>query len=111
MKFIFPQNYSFKNKLFGVIDYTTLILNIIWNLFVFCSMNLLISNITIKIFIFVILCLPILLFSIIGFQHENIIQILIYLAKYINSNKLYLYHKNNHSHVRKYSLFLSSGLL
>ena len=24
MKFIFPQNYNFKNKLFGIIDYTNL---------------------------------------------------------------------------------------
>ena len=31
MKFIFPQNYCFKNKLFGIIDYSTLILNIIWD--------------------------------------------------------------------------------
>ena len=30
MKFIFPQNYDFKSKLFGFIDYTTVILNIIW---------------------------------------------------------------------------------
>ena len=29
MKFIFPQNYNFKNKLFGIIDYTNLFLNII----------------------------------------------------------------------------------
>ena len=27
MKFIFPQNYNFKTKLLGFIDYTTLILN------------------------------------------------------------------------------------
>lgn len=30
MKFIFPQNYNFKNKLFGIIDYSSLIFNIIW---------------------------------------------------------------------------------
>ncbi len=24
MKFIFPQNYNFKNKLFGVIEYSTI---------------------------------------------------------------------------------------
>ena len=48
MKFIFPQNYNFKNKF---------------------------------------------LFIIVGFNHENIIYIFIYLIKYLKSNKLYFYHK------------------
>lgn len=102
MKFIFPQNYSFKPKLFGIIDYSTLILNIIWNLFVFCLLNLLIVNLNIKIFLFIILCLPILLFSIIGFHHENILQISIYLIKYLKSNKLYLFNKSTSSYVIEY---------
>ena len=29
MKFIFPQNYKFKNKFLGIIDYPTIILNVI----------------------------------------------------------------------------------
>ena len=48
-----------------------------------------------KIFVFVVLCLPILLFSIIGFNHENLIDIFRYLLKYIKSPKLYLYNKKN----------------
>ena len=35
MKFIFPQNYNFNSKLLGFIDYTTVILNIIWGIIVF----------------------------------------------------------------------------
>ena len=35
MKFIFPQNYNFKNKLFGFLDYSTIFLNLIWFLFIF----------------------------------------------------------------------------
>jgi len=93
MKFIFPQNYNFKNKFLGIIDYSTLLLNIIWDLFVFAFINLFFQNITVKIFIFIIFCLPILLFCIVGFNHENILYILIYLIKYISSNKLYFYHK------------------
>ena len=93
MKFIFPQNYNFKNKFLGIIDYSTLVLNIIWDLFVFSCINLIFQDNTIKIFIFVVLCLPILLFSIIGFNHENIIYIIIYLIKYFKSSKLYLYIK------------------
>ena len=93
MKFIFPQNYNFKNKFLGIIDYSTLILNIIWDLFVFSFINLIFQDNTIKIFIFVVLCLPLLLFSIIGFNHENIIYIIVYLIKYLKNPKLYLYIK------------------
>ena len=34
MKFIFPQNYKFNNKLFGIIDYSTAIVNIVWYIFI-----------------------------------------------------------------------------
>ena len=95
MKFIFPQNYSFKNKFLGIIDYSSLILIISWGLIVFLLVRLFIENINIQIFIFIIFFLPILLFSIIGFNHENIIYIFIYIFKYFKNNKLYLYSKNN----------------
>ena len=68
MKFIFPQNYNFKNKLFGIIDYSDLFFNIIWNLFIFLLINLIFKNNTIKIFIFIIFSLPVLLFSIFSFK-------------------------------------------
>lgn len=100
MKFIFPQNYHFKNKLLGIIDYSTLLFNIIWDLFVFSFINLFFQNTTIKIFIFIIFCFPLLLFSIVGFNHENIFYIIIYLIKYIQNPKLYFYNK-------KQSLFVS----
>ena len=45
MKFIFPQNYAFKNKLFGFIDYSTLVLNLVWDAFIFCLLDILIPNI------------------------------------------------------------------
>ena len=75
MKFIFPQNYRFKNKLFGIIDYSSLILNIIWDIFIYFFINLIFKSLNIKIILFIIFCLPILLFIIIGFNHENIIYI------------------------------------
>ena len=91
MKFIFPQNYSFKNKFLGIIDYSSLIFIISCGLIIFLFVHLLIENINVKIFIFIIFFLPILLFSIIGFNHENIIYIFIYIFKYFKNNKLYLY--------------------
>ena len=93
MKFIFPQNYSFKSKLFGLIDYSTLILNIIWDFFIFCILDLLKISISFKISIFIIFCFPLFLFSIIGFNHENFIYVISYLFKFIFNKKIYFYTK------------------
>ena len=93
MKFIFPQNYSFKNKLFGFIDYSTFFLIIIWEFVMFCFLDLFNLNISIKISIFIIFCFPLFLFSIIGFNHENFIYVLTYLFKYLFNKKIYFYSK------------------
>lgn len=93
MKFIFPQNFYFKNRLFGFIDYSTIILNIIWDAFIFCLLDIFIINITFKISIFIILCFPLFLFSIIGFNHENFIYVLLYLFKFLFNKKIYFYNK------------------
>ena len=93
MKFIFPQNYNFTNKLFGFIDYTTIILNIIWGLLIFSFVYFFIPNITLKIGLFIVFFLPFALFSIIGFNHERILYILIYLYFYVSRPKMYLFKK------------------
>lgn len=94
MKFIFPQNYNFKNKIFGIIDYTTALVNIIWYAFVFILINLVFNDINIKIIIFISTCLPIFLFSFSGFNGENIVYVFIYMTKFIFKQKLYFYSKN-----------------
>lgn len=94
MKFIFPQNYHFKNKILGVLDYTTALVNIIWYAFILLLVNLLLVNINIKIFVFIFTCFPLFLFSISGFNGENIIYVFLYMSKYIFSQKLYFYNKN-----------------
>lgn len=91
MKFVFPQNYDFSHKLFGIFDTSTLLVNGIWALFVFCFLNLFFSSLNIKIFLFIILVFPFLLFSIIGFNHENILYVVFYIAKYIKRPKIYIY--------------------
>ena len=79
MKFIFPQNYNFKNKLFGVIEYSTIFLNLIWDLFVFIFINLF-KNLNVKIFLFFILCFP--------------IYVLKYIVNFLIKQKLYLFKKS-----------------
>lgn len=93
MKFIFPKNYNFKSKIFGVIDYSSLFINIVWDCFIFCLVNLIFTNLTIKIFIFIISCLPLLLFSIIGQNNENLLYVINYLLKFTFSNKIFLFDK------------------
>ena len=93
MVFIFPQNYNTGSKLFGFIDYSTAILNIVWTSIVFLVINLIISSIIYKISICIILSLPILILSIIGFNHENIIYVFKYIFKFYTKQKIYLYNR------------------
>ena len=93
MKFIFPKNYDFKTKLFGVFDYLTIIINIIFDSFVFSICSLIFNDINIIIFICVSLCFPLLLLSIVGLNNENVFLVLIYIFKYFIRPKLYLYNK------------------
>ena len=91
MKFIFPRNYKYKNKLFGMIDYGTAIINIIFYLIIYFIINLFFKQIKIKIFLFVLICFPCFLLSIINNDNENIFSLIKYFIKYLKSKKLYLY--------------------
>ena len=84
MKFIFPQNYNFKNKILGIIDYSTAFLNLVWDILVFVISNIFFSDWTLKIFILIIFCFPLLLFSFVVFS---------YLISFFTKPKLYLYKK------------------
>lgn len=91
MNYIFPTNYNFKNKLFGIIDYPTAIFNILYFLLVFFIFNNLFNQVNLKILFIVLFYFPIFLFSIVGFNHENILYCIFYIIKYLIKPKLYLY--------------------
>lgn len=93
MKFIIPQNYNYKNKILGIIDYPTAILNIIWNLFLYFFIKNLNFTISFRIFIFTSLSFPILLLTIIGFNNESPIYTIKYIINYIKRPKIYLFKK------------------
>lgn len=93
MKFIFPQNYSFKNKFLGIIDYSTLIINLIFYIFIFCITGFLFKNINIRIFIFISICFPLFILSITGLNNENIFLVLLYIIKFFKNRCVYLYKK------------------
>ena len=91
MKFIFPQNYKFNNKILGIIDYKTAVVNIIWYIIIYFIINLIFYSIKIKIFLFILFCFPFFLVSVIGFYNENILSVIIYIIKFIKNRKIYLY--------------------
>ena len=93
MKFIFPQNYKFNSKILGIIDYQTGILNLIWDGLIFLIINLIFSSINIKIFLFIIFSFPMIIFSIIGINGDNLVNVIIYVSKFIIKPKLLFYSK------------------
>lgn len=94
MKFIFPQNYNFKNKLFGILDYSTVIINIIWAVLLFQIVKITPFILNVKISIFITFYFPLLLFSIFGFNNENIFYFLSYMLKFVKNRKVYFYDKS-----------------
>lgn len=93
MKFIIPQNYNFKSKVFGMLDYSTIVLNIVWYTIMFFIFHLLFKNWNIKIFFIISFCFPMTLFSIFGFYGEPMFFVISYLLKYLLKPKLYLFKK------------------
>ena len=93
MKFIFPQNYNFNTKLFGILDYQTTIFNIICWFIIILIAKILKLNLLSKIILFIIICFPILLISMFGFYQENIIYVFKYILKFYTNPQIYLYKK------------------
>jgi len=93
MKFIIPQNYNFKNKILGIIDYSTAFFNIIWYSIIFILLNIFFNNWNIKIFLLISLCFPITLFSIVGLNGEPVVYVFKYVIKFLFRPKLYLFKK------------------
>lgn len=93
IKFIFPKNYKYNTKILGFIDYRTAAIDTIIGAILFLIIHTLFKNISTQIYIFISLFLPILLFSILGTNGENIIEFLIYIIKFFKNRKVYFYEK------------------
>lgn len=91
MKYIFPKNYNFKNKILGIIDYPTAIFNVLMFIFILAIMGVLFKNISTRIIFIIIFYFPILLFSLVGFNNESVLYTIFYILKFLLSPKLYLY--------------------
>lgn len=94
MNFIIPQNYRFKKKILGIIDYSTATFNIIWNVIIYVILRNINTNFSVKLFIFSTLSFPILLLTIVGFNNESPLYTIKYFFKYLFSQKVYLFRKS-----------------
>ena len=93
MKFIFPKNYKYNAKILGFIDYITAVFDLILGLILFGIINIFCNDIATKVYIFIILFIPVILFSIIGTGGENIIQYIVCIYKFIKKRSIYFYKK------------------
>ena len=93
MKYIFPKNYNFKPKLLGFIDYSTAIIDVVFAIIIYFFINLFISNLSIKIYIFISLYFPFLLISILGISRESFVSVFTYMFKFIKNQNIFLYNK------------------
>lgn len=95
MKFIIPQNYDLNPKILGIIDYPSAVLDVTWGGIIFILLKIIHRTISFKIFLFTISVLPLIIFSIVGVNGENIIYVIKYMTKYIINPKVLLYEKEN----------------
>lgn len=93
MLFVFPKNYNFKPKLFGLIEYTTAIFDAITAIIIYFFINLFIADISIKLVVFISIFLPIMLTSVVGINKESFTSITKYLLKFLINKNIYLYYK------------------
>lgn len=104
MKFVFPKNYKFSSKLLGIIDYSSAIIILIFGIFLFFILNIFITDLSIKIFIFISFVFPFILFVIVNNSKENIFFTILYVIKFFYTRKIYLYNKNIKCSVNKISI-------
>lgn len=75
-------------------DYSTAALNAIWAFLIIIFLKILPFSLNTEIGIFIILYFPLLLFSILGFNNENILYVLSYLFHFLINSKVYFYGKD-----------------
>ena len=93
LRFVIPKNYKYQMKFLGFINYTTILIDTVIAILLLGLLSIFIKSIEIKIYIFVSLYFPVILFSIFGIGNENIVYVTKYIIKYIIKQKVYLYNK------------------
>ena len=93
MNFIFPKNYDFSFKFLGIFSYFSILILIIWSTLLYFILSFFLHSFIVKLYIFIILFIPVFLFSVLNKSNENILVIISYIIKYIVHPKVYFYDK------------------
>lgn len=92
MIYIFPKNYEYKEKLFGIISYSTLIIHLIWIFIIYSIVKKANIQIIYKINILTLLEFPLMIYTYLKKEDELAYRI-IYILKFIVKKKIYIYKK------------------
>lgn len=91
MNFVFPQNYKYRYKFWGILDFSTVFINLTWAGLTYIIAKLLFSSLTFRIYFFIIFYFPVFLLSITGFHGENVFSVILYIYGFKKNCKIYLY--------------------
>lgn len=93
INFIFPKNYNFSFKLFGILSYSAILINIIYGFLLYIVISFIFNTFIIKFYIFITFFIPVFLFSILTHSNENVLITLTYIIKFFIRPKIYFYDK------------------
>ena len=92
-QYIFPANYNRKEKFLGMMEYKTMIVIGAWGGLLFYLLKLFSWSWLIKLYVFLFFFGIPAIFLLIGFNGENMVDVAVYLVKYLVSPKAYVYQK------------------
>jgi len=92
-QYIFPANYNQKEKFLGILEYKTLIIIGIWGGVLFCLLKNFSWSWLVKLYVFLFFFGIPAIFLLVGFNGENMVDVAVYLVKYMVSPKAYVYQK------------------
>lgn len=93
-KYIIPKNYDVKTKFLGIVEYSSILYLVIFDILIYFLLNLFIKSIIIKIQLLILISTPIILFMFIGINGESINYVIYYFLRYIFKEKVHIYNKN-----------------
>lgn len=94
-KYVIPKNYDVKTKFLGIVEYSSILYLVIFDVLIYFLLNLVIKSIIIKIQVLILVSTPIILFMFIGINGENINYVIYYFFRYIFKEKVHIYIKSS----------------
>lgn len=92
MIYIFPKNYEYKEKIFGIISYSTVIIHSIWIFILYSILKNINIELIYKINILTLFELPLVIYNYLK-TDEDLIYKLFYIVKFVMKSKIYIFKK------------------